>query len=486
MADNETPHILPRDKLLRDSFTPAETLTFICILVTALIGFVAADPRSYWILGYFIIAGAMTLVILKTHEATHPFFLDFLWPRFALLATPAVWILLQYVTGILQDPLHTIQTGKESYYVMEAPKLWLPTSTAPGQNAVTLVGFCSVYFLTICLFLVPKSRSFFERVLPWLCLLAVLTCLYGYLQLALDLEAPLFTKGTGRDDFFAFFPYDGQWAAFAMLWSTACIALALLKARYEDAPPFLQSTAPWYLTGALLLGLSGCFVQAKLPAVLLLLLLSILLLLTMVTYLQIKRDPHHASISFLSGFSSAAVFAIAIFRVFQPSADNELYASLRRAAVDMFRDNPLFGWGMDGFAQLAPFYLDDRLLGARYERAASDGLQFLAEFGLIGYLFPLITFLYLLCRYLKGRKDIQLTNHLLLACAAVLGIGCIDTPFMSPAVFMSFFIIFFSALRWADLSRSKVDEVDARPTLVTPAKLRRVPFYTEQGKETFK
>jgi hypothetical protein len=55
---------------------------------------------------------------------------------------------------------------------------------------------------------------------------------------------------------------------------------------------------------------------------------------------------------------------------------------------------------------------------------------------------------------------------------------------MSPAVFSSFFTIFFIALRWAELSRNNIDEVDAnRPQLVTPDAKRRVPYFNTQYKE---
>jgi hypothetical protein len=57
---------------------------------------------------------------------------------------------------------------------------------------------------------------------------------------------------------------------------------------------------------------------------------------------------------------------------------------------------------------------------------------------------------------------------------------------MSPAVFLSFFIIFFSALRWADLSRNRVDEVDTKPELIVHEDLRSVPFHTKEYEEEFK
>jgi hypothetical protein len=57
---------------------------------------------------------------------------------------------------------------------------------------------------------------------------------------------------------------------------------------------------------------------------------------------------------------------------------------------------------------------------------------------------------------------------------------------MSPAVSLSFFIIFFSALRWANLSRNRVDEVDTKPELIAHENLRSVPFHTEKYDEKFK
>jgi len=57
---------------------------------------------------------------------------------------------------------------------------------------------------------------------------------------------------------------------------------------------------------------------------------------------------------------------------------------------------------------------------------------------------------------------------------------------MSPAVTLSFFVIFFSALRWADLSRNRVDEVDAKPDLIVHESKRSVPFHTKKYQETFK
>lgn len=455
-------------------------------MLTAIVGTWVADPRSFWVLGFFLIVGGFCPIILKTHEHTHPFFIDVLWTRFWLLSAPVWLIALQFTAGVLQDPLIQIEIENQLFFTIREVNHLLPISVATSTTWITVLGIGSIYIVALNLFIVPKSRSFFERLLPWLCLNAVLAAILGYLQKALDLASPIFTPGTGRSDFFAFFPYDGHWAAFALLWSSACITMALLTSRYEDGKDFIQSIGPWYLTGGTLLGASGFLVQARWPAAILLITFSAMLLMVSVHFLARSNDPNRMSIALCSALVSTISFSGGIIRAFQLADYAHSASSLRSAAIDMFRDSPLFGWGMDSFSQLLPFYADDTLLGTRHDRAASDILQILAEIGILGCL-PLATLLtYLLVRYFKGQHNIHLTNHLLVGCLGCAIFAGLDSPFMSPAVSLSFFIIFFSALRWADLSRNRVDEVDAKPDLVTHESERSVPFHNKKYQEQFK
>ena len=152
----------------------------------------------------------------------------------------------------------------------------------------------------------------------------------------------------------------------------------------------------------------------------------------------------------------------------------------------MFLDNPLFGWGMDAFTHLSQFYQSDLLLSQSHERAFSDILQMLAEFGLVGSIPIILLFLWQLLRYFRGPNAQVLPNLLLAACFGIVLLSFVDSPFMSPAVFMSFLILFFSALRWTELSRASVDVVDTDTVVVTNSNLRKVPFYTGPKKEAFK
>lgn len=476
--------LLPRDKLLRDTFTPAETSLFALILITANVAFWLADPRSYWLMGFFLIAAVISPVVLKTHEHTHPFFVTFLWPKFWLCTLPVWLFLLQFTAGVSRQPLKTTTLDGSDFIQFEIPPgAWLPISTSAETAWPTVLGFCAILIIAVGLFLIPKSRAFFERLMPCLCLSAVLPALFGYIQDGLNASKPLLTKGTGAGDFFGFFPYDGHWAAFALLWTCACISMALLTTRYDDSPPFVESSGPWYLTAGTLFGMSAFLVEAKWPSAFLMLTYATMMMLFAGNLLSAKRDPHRKVIAACCGLVAGGMLASGIFRVFQTGNDPLIDESLKQSAWEMFSDRPLLGWGMDSFAHLLPFYNNDLLLGANYERAGSDTLQALAEVGILGLIPSAVLLIFLIGRYLRGRHNMQLTNQFLTGLAAVLLLAFFDSPLMSPAVFYSFVVLLFVALRWADISRNRADEVDApRPSLVTPQSLRRIPFYTAPEK----
>ena len=371
-----------REQLLRDNFTPAESALFAVSLFLLLLVFCIGDPRSYWLLGSILILGCLTPVILKTHEQTHPFFIDLLWQRFWIASAPAWMILIQFTFGIFQDPYNTVIIGKSSYHTLDSINRWLPTSIFWKETYIIIVGLGSAYILAVLLYLIPKSRSFFERLLPWPCIGATLLAAYGFIQKGLGMTKPPLSGGTGSNDFFAFFPYDGHWAAFAMIWCCVCIAMSLLHVRYEENPQFIHSIAPWYLFGGILLGASALLVQAQLPALMLLFTLCIMLLFVVVEYLNNSNDAHSATIAGCCGIASSAAFSCGIIRIFQHNTFPEEKIDLQLAAWNMFKDNPIFGWGIDSYEKLLPFYGSDSLNSERFERATSDVLQLLAEFGI--------------------------------------------------------------------------------------------------------
>lgn len=480
--ENQLSH---REKFLRDTFTPAETALFLHVLITAFVAFGIGDPRSSVLIGFFVIMAFLAPVIIKTHELTHPFFISALWSRYLLFVLPPALLLIQFLIGLAQQPFESITFENTSYLQYSAPETqWLPASTAAGETWPVVIAYSAVYMAALTLFFVPKSRAFFDKLLPYLCLTAVVIAIFGYVQHAIGLADPLYTPGTGASDFFGFFPYDGHWAAFALLWTCACASMALLMTRYEDSPPYLETSGPWYLTGATILAVSAFMVDAKWPAVFLMLVYALMMLIIATHFLLSSNDQNRTLIGALSGFASALMLIAALYRIVYTAVDSALYTSLRQSAWEMFKERPVFGWGPESFGHALPFFGSDLLLTENYSSPGNNFLQLLAEVGIVGILPILIVITYLFVRYLRGRHNIQLTNQLMVGLSAILLLGLLDSPFYSLQVSFSFFILLFIALRWADVSRNKVDEVDASiPELISSAGHRRIPFHVSDKKD---
>jgi hypothetical protein len=159
VEEEEEIQLRPRDQLLRDTFTPAEGLLFCTILLTAVTSTWFADPRSFWVLGCFIIAGCSSIGIVKMHECTHPFFIDGLWTRFWLLSAPAWLIALQFTAGVLQDPFSQFEIENQLYLTITEVNHWLPVSATTSSTWILVLGIGAIYIVSMNLFIVPKSRS---------------------------------------------------------------------------------------------------------------------------------------------------------------------------------------------------------------------------------------------------------------------------------------------------------------------------------------
>ena len=111
----KTDELFHRERHLRNTFTQAEIQVFSLTILTSLVAFCLAKPRSYGLLGFFLIAGGITPYILGTHEITHPFFINALWKR-AFLLYALVWVLFaQFSIGLLQNPIEIFVIGEDQF-----------------------------------------------------------------------------------------------------------------------------------------------------------------------------------------------------------------------------------------------------------------------------------------------------------------------------------------------------------------------------------
>lgn len=466
-----------REIFIRDTLTPAESSSYLLIILTSAFIFLCANPANFWLLGFLLITAPLSIAIIKLHQQTHPFFIDNLWLKYLRLSIPALYLLLHFIIGTISPNLEIVEINNTLYNQLTDAKAWLPSSSGNTiLKTITFFGFFAAYLVVLNLLIIPKSKAFFEKLLPKLCCIVIFVTLIGYVQKILGLSKAFFTEGTGQTDFFAFFPYDGHWAAFATIWCGVFITMALKRSTKNNN--IMHTMAPYYLTGAVMLGCSGFVIETNIPAAILLISFSAFLLIFAIHFAKYSSDENKDNIVLVTTLFSCLIFALGVFRFFSPNKDLENINLLRKSAWDLFMERPLFGWGFESFKEVLPFFIDDRLVSVRHSRAASDSLQYLAEFGFIGCLLILALLLTLWVKVAWRKNTSYFANYLWLSCLPIVFLTFLDSPFMSPAVFFSFFLTFFIAVRWSTIEQSKVDEVDVkRPHVIAPESERGVPYH---------
>jgi O-antigen ligase len=122
----------------------------------------------------------------------------------------------------------------------------------------------------------------------------------------------------------------------------------------------------------------------------------------------------------------------------------------------MARAKPWFGWGLESYAHVFRIFNTQRAAETWvwipfYAEAHNDWLQSLAEVGFIGTGLLVILFWLVLGSVGWRRLKSSMSRYLLGACGLLLLYGWVEFPFANPAVLLSFFAIFFCAVRHAAL-----------------------------------
>ena len=80
-----------------------------------------------------------------------------------------------------------------------------------------------------------------------------------------------------------------------------------------------------------------------------------MLMLVAIQFLTKSNDRNRNQIALFCGLASSIIFAATIVRLFQFETDTSDTNFLHQAALEIFKDRPLWGWGFDSFAQISPF-----------------------------------------------------------------------------------------------------------------------------------
>ena len=473
-----------RDIALRDLFTASEKLNFFALFVLFITLTCNFDNRSIWTSCFVLVIGTSSLINIKIHELVHPFIIDKLWSKLLYFNLPVISLLIIYLLTALGNCIEPISINGFAFLEFKKPETIFSTNVAFKDNWILFLSTISLFTISTHLLLIPKSLYFINKLLAWFCNSLFLMIVLAYIFKAGNFAKPLFTAGTGQSDYFFYFPYDGDWAAFALLWIYASYAISVIEYEKSDRK-FTQTKAPFYLVLCTVLASTTLVIQESVSS----LFLSFAFVhICFLAYRYFKKENKPAlkligPYIFLLGIGSTLK---GLYTFSQLNAHDSVIENLKKSGFEMIADSPLFGWGINSYQTLAPYYNDASLLNHNFEAIPSSIINFLCEFGFIGTIIICLLPIILYYRYLKKKQNNSFSNTLFFALFLISLLSFFDHPFYSIPVAFSFWIIGFLAIRWAQLIYHRPDEVDTGENLITSDQLRKVPFVTNPKKEVFK
>jgi len=129
---------------------------------------------------------------------------------------------------------------------------------------------------------------------------------------------------------------------------------------------------------------------------------------------------------------------------------------LYRDTWRMTAEKPWFGWGLDSYAHVFRIFNTQRTAELQwwrvyYAEAHNDWLQSLAEVGFVGTTLLALLVLLPLTSLPWRQVESVIPRYLLAGCALILLYAWLEFPFANPAVMLTFFAVFYSAIRYAEL-----------------------------------
>ena len=473
-----------RDIALRDLFTASEKLNFFALFVLFITLTCNFDNRSIWTSCFVLVIGTSSLINIKIHDLVHPFIIDKLWSKLLYFNLPVIALLIIYLLTALGNCIEPISINGFSFLEFKKPENIFSTNVTFKDNWLLFLSTISLFSICTHLLIIPKSLYFINKLLSWFCNSLFLIILSAYIFKAGDFTKPPFTRGTGHSDYFFYFPYDGDWAAFALLWAYVSYAISIIEYEKNDRN-FTNTKAPIYLALCTLLALTTLVIQESVPS----LFLSFAFVhICFLTYRYFKKENKHVlklirPYIFLLGIGST-LKGLHIYA--QINVHNSVIENLKKSGFEMIADSPLFGWGINSFQKLAPYYNDASMLNRNYEAIPSSVINFICEFGFIGTIIICLLPTILYIHYIKKKQNNSFSNTLFFALFLIVLLSLFDNPFYSIPVAFSFWIIGFVSIRWAQLIYHRPDQVDTGKNLITSDQLRKVPFVTHPKKEVFK
>lgn len=370
--------------------------------------------------------------------------------------------------------LFTMDTAPKSSPVMASDNLLSPLLDDFTVLAAVMCAL-SIYFIT-------NSRFVIRKVL---CFSSYMAVAFLVLGLAIGFVCSLGVVGEREPtSAFATFTDASDWASYATIWAGAAFAMAVYSEQRFRLLPIAYSARFHSLLAAFLLWGSALYSGKPLQCLISSAIGFFALAVLAVDIVPLKFNAsRHEALRYISSHSrrlkkmvlpfavyailSVCAFILTLFYAQKILADTRLvYAApdgsgsityaekmaLFDDAKKMIGDHKLFGCGSSSFAAAFSFYQGSDIGSAAWPNAGSDLLQKLAENGVVGLILSSITFVGFLLVWIFRFSYSASGLVMMSTIAGILILAVFETPFESPAVLVSFWVLAMSAFRW-DSSR---------------------------------
>lgn len=395
------------------------------------------------------------------------------------------WLLLigLVVASSFNPSFFPMQVEGQQMFVYRGPVHpdW-PSTANPARTLNELWFSAGAYLAAFNLMLAAGSRRVLRRLMVFCTASAVILSVFGTIQ---KLSGHGFYLGAATSPnvrFFSTFIYYNHWGAFMILWLATGAGLIFYQALRHRARDLWHSPFTAMVMGVLFMALTAP-VSASRSATGMAGLIVIIALAHALGRIAAHRRamnlpvwPPVMALLLIFALTLAATGWLAhrsISERFSETqkalAKNKPFLSER---LDLYNDTwklamqkPVFGWGLESygtaFMLIRPRPLEEnRQYESSYVKAHSDWLQSVAETGFVGTTLLILMAIIPLASVTWRALRHPLVSYPLLGCALIALYAWVEFPFGSGAVLITFWMLFFSAIRYAGLQRQSGHSAD--------------------------
>ena len=348
-------------------------------------------------------------------------------------------------------------------------------STVSAEQSLDSLGFgAGLYLAAFNLAVLVRSRRALYFLMILICGNALVLAVVGTVQ---KLSAAGFYFGAATSPntkFFATFIYYNHWGAFMVLCLATTAGLLFNQARHHRGRDLWQSPFSAALVGFLFIAISGPLSASRAATVMSALLVAVATGHALFRLAAARRRTHRPVWPAVTTLLVVVTLTVAAVGWLGFRGISERYHQTQEALaqnqslwgerLDVYADTaelvqrqPLFGWGLNSY-DIAFQLIRERSIAANrqyenhYATAHNDWLQSLAETGIIGTALLLLTLGVPLAGLTRRKLGHPVVAYPLLGLGIVLLYALIEFPFSCGAFLVTFWVLFFTALRKAELT----------------------------------